>query len=181
MAFCWGRSWLKATFFPYILFLFCVPVGSLAQPVTFPLRLLVSALAVGFCDHILQIDVVRQGTLIMDPKETFSYDVAAACSGIRSLMTLVPLALAFSFIAYKTWWKRLFLILLSVPLAVLGNTLRLVMVIVIGDVFGQEAGVTWEQKLGFVTFLVAIMGVFVADYWLKEPLNDASTEEGQSA
>mgnify|MGYP002635370213 FL=1 len=175
MGFCWGATWLRATFFPYILFLFCVPIGSLAQPVTFPLRILVSTMAAGFSSIILQIDVVRQGTLIMDANEKFSYDVAAACSGIRSLMTLVPLTLAFGFIAYQAWWKRLVLILLSVPLAVAGNTLRIILVIIIGDVFGQDAGVYWEQKLGFVTFLVAICGIFALDYWFKEP--ETSTEE----
>jgi exosortase len=169
MGFCWGLTWLRATFFPYILFLFCVPIGSLAQPVTFPLRVLVSTLAAGFSDAVLQIDVVRQGTLIMDANEKFTYDVAAACSGIRSLMTLVPLTLAFGFIAYQAWWKRILLILLSVPLAVAGNTLRIILVIIIGDEFGQDAGAYWEQKLGFVTFLVAILGIFALDYWLKEP------------
>ena len=175
MGFCWGLAWLRATFFPYILFLFCVPIGSLAQPITFPLRVLVSTLAAGFSDTILQIEVVRQGTLIMDANEKFTYDVAAACSGIRSLMTLVPLTLAFGFIAYQAWWKRILLILLSVPLAVAGNTLRIILVIIIGDEFGQDAGAYWEQKLGFVTFLVAILGIFALDYWFKEP--EPSTEK----
>ncbi len=180
MGFCWGKAWLKATFFPYILFLFCVPIGSLAQPVTFPLRVLVSTLAAGFSDVVLQIDVVRQGTLIMDANEKFTYDVAAACSGIRSLMTLVPLTLAFGFIAYQAWWKRIFLILLSVPLAVAGNTLRIILVIIIGDEFGQETGAYWEQKLGFVTFLVAIMGIFALDFWLNETPSSKGKKEEQS-
>ena len=83
----------------------------------------------------------------MDVNEKFTYDVAAACSGIRSL--------------------------LSVPLAVAGNTLRIVLVIIIGDEFGQDAGAYWEQKLGFVTFLVAIFGIFALDYWFKEPETSA--------
>ena len=169
MGYCWGKAWLKAIFFPYVLFLFCVPIGSLAQPLTFPLRVFVSALAVGFSDHILQIDVMRQGTYIMNAAGTFRYDVAPACSGINSLMTLVPLTLAFGFIAYKAAWKRIFLLFTSIPLAIAGNTLRLIMVIMIANQYGQEAGKTWEQKLGFVTFLVAILGVFVLDIWLKEP------------
>jgi exosortase len=169
MGFCWGRGWLKVTLFPYILFLFCVPIGSLAQPVTFPLRLLVTELSVSFCHLILQIDVMRQGTIIMGAEETFTYDVAAACSGMRSLLTLVPLTLAFAFMAYRTWWKRGLLVMLSVPLAVAGNTLRLISVICIGDVWGHETGLLWEQKLGFVTFLVAIAGVFIVDIWLREP------------
>ena len=169
MGYCWGKAWLKAVFFPYILFLFCVPIGSLAQPLTFPLRVFVTSLAVGFSDHILQIDVIRQGTFIMNAAETFRYDVAPACSGINSLMTLVPLTLAFGFIAYTTAWKRGVLLLTSIPLAIAGNTLRLVLVIIIANQYGHEAGKEWEQKLGFVTFLVAILGIFLLDIWLKEP------------
>ncbi len=169
MGFCWGKSWMKVTFFPYVLFLFCVPVGSLAQPVTFPLRLLVSSVAAFLADNVLQIEVVRQGTLLMDAGETLTYDVAAACSGIRSLMTLVPLTLAFAFINYRAWWRRLFLMLLSVPFAVAGNTLRILIVIWIGNRFGQEVGLDWEQKLGLITFPIALGGIFLVDIWLREP------------
>src|ERR1035437_3827000 len=38
----WGRHWLKASFFPFFLFAFCIPVGEFADPLTLPLRLLVS-------------------------------------------------------------------------------------------------------------------------------------------
>ena len=160
---------MKVIFFPYVLFLFCVPVGSLAQPVTFPLRLLVSSVAAFLADNVLQIEVVRQGTILMDAGETFTYDVAAACSGIRSLMTLVPLTLAFAFINYRSWWRRLFLMLLSVPFAVAGNTLRIVIAIWIGNRFGQEVGLEWEQKLGLITFPIALGGIFLVDIWLREP------------
>jgi exosortase len=181
MGYCWGKAWLKVVIFPYVLLLFCVPIGSLAQPLTFPLRVFVSALAVGFSDHVLQIDVMRQGTFITNFAGTFRYDVAPACSGINSLMTLVPLTLAFGFIAYKTSWKRVLLVLSSIPLAIAGNTLRLILVIIIANKYGQEAGKLWEQKLGFVTFLVAILGVFIMDIWLKEPVsengNDIQPEE----
>ena len=41
----WGRVFLRSMFFPYVLFVFCIPVGSLAETITFPLRRLASALA----------------------------------------------------------------------------------------------------------------------------------------
>src|SRR5579862_2407455 len=40
----WGFEWLRAVFFPFFLFGFCVPIGTLAEPITFRLRLLVSQL-----------------------------------------------------------------------------------------------------------------------------------------
>ena len=44
MGLAWGPAWLRASFFPYFLFVFCVPLGSLADFITVPLRLLVSQL-----------------------------------------------------------------------------------------------------------------------------------------
>ncbi len=175
--YCWGPEWLKKTFFPYFLFIFCVPLGSLAQPVTFPLRVFVSVISVGIGNSLLDIDVTRSGTLISivreggmegAVREAFSLDVAPACSGIRSLITLFALTTTFGFLSYQLWWKRGLLMLSSIPLALLGNVVRVTIVIVIGDAMGQEAALAVEQKLGFLTFLIAILGVFALDYLLRE-------------
>jgi exosortase len=177
IGFCWGKAWMRSIFFPYILLLFCIPVGSLAQPITFPLRQLVTFLAATIAKVGLQVDVVRDGTFLTNADRTFSYNVAAACSGIRSLMSLVPLTLAFGFIVYKAWWRRLTLLLLSVPLAVIGNTLRLVIAVWLGSRYGQEVGLKWETNLGFITFPIAIGGIMLADRWLKEPPEIVSNKE----
>ena len=92
-----------------------------------------------------------------------------AQSELSVVMTLVPLTLAFAFINYRAWWRRLFLMLLSVPFAVAGNTLRILIVIWIGNRFGQEVGLDWEQKLGLITFPIALGGIFLVDIWLREP------------
>ncbi|MCS1408938.1 MAG: hypothetical protein M2R45_02116 [Verrucomicrobia subdivision 3 bacterium] len=168
MGLCWGRSWLKHTFFPYFLVIFCVPIGSLAQGITFPLRMLVTQLSVGFASIVLGLEIVREGTLIFDADKSFQYDVAPACSGIRSLITLFALTTIYGFITYQTMWRRLVMMAVSVPLAVLGNVLRVITVIVVGDVYGMKAGLNIEQKLGLVTFLVAIVGVMVLGYFLDE-------------
>ena len=60
------------------------------------------------------------------------------------------------------------MMLASVPLAILGNVLRITTVIVVGDVYGMKAGVAIEQKLGFLTFLVAIIGIMVLGHFLNE-------------
>ena len=168
MGLCWGKHWMVNIFFPYFLFAFCVPIGSLAQVVTFPLRLLVSEIAVGFATTALQLDIIREGTLIFDGDRTFQYDVAPACSGIRSLITLFALTTIYGFVSYRSLWRRGLMMFASIPLAVLGNVLRITTVIVVGDVFGMEAGLKIEQKLGFLTFLVAIIGIFVLEHFIRE-------------
>jgi exosortase len=163
----WGRAWLRSTFFPYLLFAFCFPLGTLADRITFPLRMLVSKISVWFAD-VLGIEVVRVGTQIMGA-DGFNYDVAPACSGIRSLMALLALTTIFSFLTLVTTWKRALMIGMAVPLAVVGNVARVAGVIIVAQAFGQDAGTRFHDWAGFVTFLVALGCILALAKLLREP------------
>ena len=166
---CWGRDWLRHTLFPWCLFVFCVPVGSLVTVVTLPLRLLVTELAVSFASLALGLEVISEGTLIRDLGHDYQYDVAPACSGIRSLAALLVLAIIFGFVSFRSPWRRLAMVFASIPLAVIGNVLRIIMIIVIGDMYGQETGLKAEQNLGFATFfLVGIAGLVILSRLMEE-------------
>jgi exosortase len=166
--FVWGPQWLRATFFPMILFVFCVPLGTMGEFLTFPLRILVTKLAVGTANYGLGIDVIRDGSQIFDAQRTFQYDVAPACSGIRSLMSLLALTTVYGFITFQSLWKRLLMVVMAVPLAVAGNVVRITGVIIAGEAFGHDAGAFVEQKLGFVTFAVAIGCTLLLGFLLRE-------------
>jgi len=58
--------------------------------------------------------------------------------------------------------------LLAAPLAVAGNTARITGAVLVGEVFGQEAGAKVEQNLGFVTFLIALAALLLVARWLRE-------------
>jgi exosortase len=165
----WGKNWLKASLFPFFLLVFCIPVGGLVDGFTFHLRLLVSWIVAGIAQLGLAPDVIRDGTQLYDAQHTFAYDVAPACSGIRSLVALLALTIIFGFMNFKTPWKRALLIVMAIPLAVLGNVVRLCCTITVAELGGQSAGKAVETKLGFVTFLVAIGCIFLISRWLEEP------------
>ena len=164
----WGPQWLRASFFPFSLFVFCIPLGNSAEYITFPLRMLVTKLSVFIGHEVLGIDVIRDGSRIFDAQHTFQYDVAPACSGIRSLVTLLALTTIFGFLSFRRTWKRWLMVLLAFPLAVAGNTLRITCVIIAGEAFGQKAGMKIEQNLGFLTFAVALGAVLLLGRWLRE-------------
>jgi exosortase len=168
MGLAWGPAWLRASFFPFVLFVFCVPIGSLAEGITFPLRMLVAKVTAAISNGVLGIAVVRDGSQIFSPARTFNYDVAPACSGIRSLISLLALTTIYGFVTFRATWRRAFMVLVAVPLAVLGNVVRLVGVIVVAEAFGQNAGAFVEQRLGFVTFVVAIGCVLGLGVLLRE-------------
>ncbi len=168
MGVAWGWRFLRASFFPFFLFVFCIPIGSLAERVTFPLRMLVTYLSVGI-SQVAGLEVVRDGSLIYNAQHTFQFDVAPACSGIRSLVALLALTTLFGFLSFKSTWRRLVMVFAAFPLAVLGNVTRITVTIFVAEIMGQKAGAAVEQKFGFVTFAVAIVCVLVLERWLREP------------
>lgn len=163
----WGKNWLKASFFPFFLLGFCVPTGG-TDWITFHMRLMVSWIVAGIAHLGLAPDLVRDGTQLFDSQRTFAYEVAAACSGIRSLVALLALTTIYAFIVFKSPWKRVVMILSAFPLAIVGNVARLCFTIMVAEVGGQAAGKAVETNFGFITFAVAIICVYFLSRWLEK-------------
>jgi exosortase len=164
----WGWNWLKASFFPFFLLAFCVPVSEYAVVLTMPLRLLVARI-VEIIGHLgLAPDLIREGTQLFDAQHTFGYEVAAACSGIRSLVALLALMTIYGFLNFKAPWKRAVMMLVALPLAILGNVVRLCFTIAVAETFGQKAGKAVETDAGYLTFGVAIFCAYLVSRWLEK-------------
>ena len=168
-----GRQLAAATLFPFVLLGFCVPLGGLLDAVTVPLRQWSTNLAVGVARGLLGIQVVQDGVQIIDPKGTYAYEVAAACSGIRSLITFLALTTIYGFVSFTTGWKRLLMVALAAPLALGGNLLRLIAIIIAAEAFGQGAGHFVHEWFGFVSFLMVLAVMVGLGHWLREPVAGA--------
>jgi exosortase len=166
----WGLGALRTTFFPMCLFVFALPLGALAETITFPLRLFATAVTGGIANTILGVSVITRGTMIYDPSGAFQYEVAAACGGLRSLTAVLALCTIFSFMNFNRMRNRVILILAGIPLAILANLSRLLGLIIISEAFGKEVGMkvhdsTWFSLLPYVP---AIVGVVLLGHWLRE-------------
>ncbi len=106
MGMAWGREWLRHCTYPFSLFVFSIPLTAHLNFILFPLRLLVCRL-VEMVAHLIGIDVIRNGTQLMDPSGNYGYDVAAACGGMRSLIAIFLLATIYAFGAFRSPWKRI--------------------------------------------------------------------------
>lgn len=119
-----GARWLRALWFPLGFLLLMVPLPYLIYDrIAFPLRLLASRLAAGAL-FVLGVPCVREGNVLRLPGADLQ--VVDACSGIRSLVALLSLALLLGYLELRGWPRRVALVLLAVPAALLANALRLV-------------------------------------------------------
>ena len=164
----WGRRTMWASTFPLVLFAFCMPLGNFAEVVTLPLRKVSVTLTRMVCHGVLDIDVVQQGTQLSDPSGKYAYDVVAACSGIRSFVALLAVTTVFAMLALRSAWRRTVMILTTIPLVIFCNTLRLVVVVLVGKAYGQSQGEWVHDWFGYVTYLVSIGSLLGVAHWLKE-------------
>jgi exosortase len=160
------------SFFPLILFVFSIPLSTVSETITYPLRILVTKISWAIGHWILAMPIVRQGSTIIGPEGAF--DVAPACSGIRSLTALGAVTMIYAFVGFSVGWKRLVVLLAAFPLAVAGNVARVTTVIIVGDVFGQPVAMQVEQHLGLVTFAVALACLFLLGRWLQRDERNAT-------
>lgn len=166
----WGPRWLYASFFPFFLFSFMVPLGSLTEPITFPLRLMVSWIVEHLFNGLLGIGVIRQGTALLNTLGSYQYEVAAACSGMRSLISIFLVAVSYAFLVFKSPWQRAAMIAASLPLAVIGNVVRLSLIVAAAELFGKQAGQDVHDSAIFsmAPYIPAFIGMMYIGQWLEK-------------
>jgi exosortase len=187
MGIAWGREWLRESFFPIILFAFCIPLGWSAQSLTFPLRVMVVKIVVFICNNrFLDIDVARDGTRIFNATRGYGYEVAAACSGMRSLIATSALALIFAMVSFRTWWRRGLILASALPLAVSGNVLRMLVIIIAAEIWDQDAGKAVDEGgpwgvFALLPYVPAFAGLLFLGHLLREPPEPEENSESQVA
>lgn len=153
-----GRAVARLCVFPAAYLAFTIPLATFLDVVTIHLRLLASGAALAVINGF-GVDAVRQGTAIVaGGAHPFSIDVAEPCSGLRSLFALMALTAAYAWFHQPTWWRRAALFACSIPLAVLGNVVRILTICLVAA--GADPAFAtgfYHDYSGFVVFFVAIL------------------------
>lgn len=158
-----------------LLYLFLmVPIPAIVyDTMTMPLKLFVAKLSVkGLI--VLGYPVMREGNIIVLPNVTL--EVADACSGLRSLMSLIALSVAFAYLFQKKAWKRWLLIFSALPVAVFTNVMRVFVTGVLAKHYGRAAAEGFFHEFaGFAVFFVAmaIMALLAALLKIGEKRNES--------
>jgi exosortase len=118
-----GRPMLSKTKFVFFVILLAIPLPTLVlNQITFPLQLLASRFASDLL-RVVGVPVLQDGNIIQLP--ALPLEVAEACSGIRSLMSLFTVAVIYGYFLEKATWRRVVLALSAVPIAVTANVARI--------------------------------------------------------
>ena len=158
----WGVRGVAAWAFPLAYLMLMIPLpGVLYNTLSFPLRILATHVAAELI-AFLGIPVFQDGNVLQLARATL--EVVEACSGIRSLISLLSVSGACGYLYLSNWGRRLALIVATVPVALVGNILRLTFTGLLADRYGQEVADGFlHTASGMVVFLLgtlAIIGIW---------------------
>ena len=119
-----GWNLFRAVLFPWAFLFLMIPIPAIIfNQITFPLQILASKVAAAVLP-IFGVPVLRQGNVMI--LASMALEVADACSGIRSLMSLATLAIIYGYLMERRLWVRYVLALASIPVAVVANSCRII-------------------------------------------------------
>jgi exosortase len=206
--YCWGANMLRLVLVPLTLLFLALPIPTIVfNKIAFPLQLFASRGAV-WSMSVLGIPVLRQGNVIelkpLNSIDTKKLEVVEACSGIRSLMTLMTLAVVFAYFthprskgsdqpqSFLQWiksygfWRSTIIVVSAVPIAILTNALRVSGTGVLAHYYGtQVADGFFHSFSGWAIYIVAFLMLFgvgwILDRFKPSVAIPASREETKKA
>ncbi len=185
----WLMGWrmMGALFFPWAFLVFAWPLPFLTEHIAVPLRHLMAGLSSFFLNMVgiatLKVGTALQsaavigadGAVVTPAGTSFMLDVADPCSGIRSLFAIIMVSAIFGYLTLPKWWQRVSLIVLSVPLVIFGNFIRMLLLTFGTLWFGSEFAIgkdidepSWyHQGAGFTVFVAALGGMILVQKFLE--------------
>jgi exosortase len=204
----WGLRLLRFVLVPLALLVLAIPIPAiLFNKIAFPLQLFASRCAV-WAMRLFDIPVLRQGNVIelmpLNATTPKRLEVVEACSGIRSLMTLVTLAVVFAYFTHPKsegsgggvgivgrgrgalralksygFWRSLILVLSAVPIAILTNALRVSGTGVLAHYYGTKvADGFFHSFSGWVVYIAAFILLLVVG-WLLDRISGFGKGDGR--
>ena len=165
-----GNEFFKTLLFPLVFLIFMIPIPSILMgSITFPMQLFASKIAAKFL-YLIGIPVLREGNIIL--LANTSLEVAEACSGIRSLISLLALSVVFAYFSQNTTWKRILLVLSTFPIAIIANAARVTGTGILAHHYGDKVAQGFFHGFsGWILFVVAFVCLFVVGSLLSRARN----------
>ena len=180
-----GKQVAKLLLFPCSFLILCIPLNFL-DSLTFPLRIFATAVATGMLNG-LGIAVERSGSAIYSVTGSFQLEFADPCSCIRSIMAMAAMAAVYSHVTQRSLARQWALFLIAIPIPVVGNIVRIIVVTMAFQAFGNEAAMRVHDLSGYIVFIVdtlCLIGlgellkldlIEVRERWTRELLSPTSS------
>ncbi|NIA15329.1 MAG: exosortase [Nitrospiraceae bacterium] len=150
-----GRMW-----FPLVFLLFMIPLPeSLTTSVTFRVKMLATEGAVRLSQAIY-LPVIHDGSYIHFGEDRLM--IGDVCSGMRSLIALLALGAIMSYISETRAWSRVLILLISAPIAVAANVLRIFFLCVVANFWGSSVASGWVHDVSGLFIYVVALGLMIA-------------------
>ena len=155
-----GWQHFRVVLFPWLFLFLMVPIPAIIfSQLTLPLQTLAAKLATAALQAV-GIPVLREGNVIALP--AMPLEVAEACSGIRSLLSLGTLAIIYGYFLETKLWPRLLIALAAIPIAVLANGFRIFGTGVLVQYWDADKALGFFHEFsGWLVFIVSMMLLFL--------------------
>jgi exosortase len=166
LIFLYGWPLFNELLFPFLYLFFMIPVPrELYDAVAVPLKFLVSKYAVAVL-QAFGVTVLQDGNIIRLPGAVL--EVADACSGIRSLVSLIALAVAYAAVSQRGAVRKVLLVVFAVPIAIVVNGLRVIVTCLLAGRYGQQVAEGFLHEFaGLFIFTAAIALLLLAGQLLN--------------
>lgn len=163
---CMGTAILRTLAFPLGLLFFMIPVpDTLLGMVSFPLQLMVTKISAKLI-HYCTIPIFREGNLLFF--QNTQLEVAEACSGIRSIVSLTMVSAVFAYISPGAIRSRVILIVAAIPIAIFANILRVTSTGILAHFHGDKVARGFLHDFsGLVVALFGLIMIFALYEVLK--------------
>jgi len=167
-----GWSVVREASFPLALLLLMIPLpGVVYYQIVIPLQVLASRIATGVLHALNLFPVLREGNILVLPST--SLEVAEACSGIRSMFSLLTITAIYAYFAESRNTIRWLLCLLVLPVAVVGNAGRVVFAALSAELAGASSVEGWAHTLSgvflfvFSTLVIVVCHALISAMWRR--------------
>ena len=159
----YGFALARWLLFPCGYLFLAIPLNFI-DSMTAPLRLLATTVS-AFLLNGFGLEVQRVGAgLYSGSGNSFAFNVAPECSGLRSLLAMTSLMAFYAWYSQKTLLKKWALFLFCIPVAVIANICRIILVVIVAAFFGQETAMgLWHDYSGYPIFLIRILLMLALD------------------
>jgi exosortase C (VPDSG-CTERM-specific) len=162
-----GRSWMRSAAFPLAYLIFMVPMPDAMADALETASKYASAEVANLLFHLSGIPFLRAGLFFQLPNITI--EVAQECSGIRSSWVLLMTSIVGANLFLKTPWRRLALVAFVIPLAILRNGFRILVIgLLCVNVGPQMIHSLIHRRGGPLFFMLSLIPFFLVLWWLRK-------------